>query len=153
MFDTVFNKITWDCHANGGDLNTTLADYQGTLCPMFDAAYSTLLDDLEQAGLLDSTLVVGMGEFGRTPKRNARGGRDHWAGVWSVLMAGGGVRGGQVIGASDRHGQEPRDRPIHASQIAATVYHALGIDSNMPIRTPDGRRIPLVDAEPVTEVF
>jgi hypothetical protein len=80
-------------------------------------------------------------------------GRDHWPGCWSVLLAGGGVRGGQVIGASDRHGAEPRDRPIHASEVAATVYRALGIDPRTRLPGPDGRLVPLVEAEPVSELF
>src|SRR5207253_9145051 len=105
---------------------TSLDDYRETLCPMFDRAYAALLDDLYQRGLLGNTLVVAMGEFGRTPQLNPRGGRDHWPGVWSVLFAGGGVRGGQVVGASDRHGAEPRDRPVAAAQVAATIYGALG---------------------------
>ncbi len=153
MFDTVFNQITWDCHANGGDLNSTLEDYRETLCPMFDRAYSALLDDLVALGLLDATLVVSAGEFGRTPRLNGRGGRDHWPGVWSMLMAGGGVRGGQVIGSSDPQAEEPRDRPIHASEIAASVYHALDINLQTRIVAADGRPIPLVDAAPVYELF
>jgi uncharacterized protein (DUF1501 family) len=153
MFDTVFGQISWDCHANGGDLNTTLDDYKETLCPMLDQAYTALLDDLEVLGLLESTLVLAMGEFGRTPKVNSRNGRDHWPGVWSMLMAGGGVKGGQVIGASDRHGAEPQDRPIHAAEIAATVYHALGIDLQARLPGSDGRPMPLVEAAPVWEVF
>jgi uncharacterized protein (DUF1501 family) len=153
MFDTVFGQVTWDCHANGGDLNTTLDDYKRTLCPMFDAAYTALLDDLEGLGLLADTLVISMGEFGRTPLLNSRGGRDHWPGVWSALMAGGGVRGGQVIGASTPHAEEPADRPLHASQIVATAYHALGIDPQITIQGPDGAHVPLVEAEPVYELF
>jgi uncharacterized protein (DUF1501 family) len=153
MFDTVFNQITWDCHANGDDLSTTLEDYKDTLCPMFDLAYTALLDDLEAVGLLDSTLVVSMGEFGRTPKLNCRGGRDHWPGVWSILMAGGGVRGGRVIGSSDKHAEEPKDRPIHAAEIAATVYDALGIDFRVRLNGPDGRAWPLIETEPITELF
>jgi uncharacterized protein (DUF1501 family) len=153
MFDTVFNQVTWDCHANGSDLKTTLDDYRDILCPMFDAAYTALLDDLEDMGLLDSTLVVAMGEFGRTPKLNFRGGRDHWPGVWSTLMAGGGVRGGRLIGESDKHAEEPKDRPIHAAEIVASVYHALNIDLNTRLQGPDGRLLPLVDAKPVTELF
>jgi uncharacterized protein (DUF1501 family) len=153
MFDTVFNQITWDCHANGGDLNTTLEDYKETLCPMFDLAYTALLEDLEKFGLLNDTLVISMGEFGRTPQLNGRGGRDHWPGVWSMLLAGGGVQGGQVLGSSDKHGEEPRDRPVHASEIAATVYHSLGIDPRTKIPTADGRARPLVEAEPVLELF
>src|SRR5262249_44778794 len=101
MFDTVFNKVTWDCHADGGSLATTLGDYRDTLCPMFDMAYTALIEDLHQRGLLESTLVVAMGEFGRTPQINPRGGRDHWPGCRSVLFARGGVHRGQVVGASD----------------------------------------------------
>src|SRR5205085_12081184 len=101
MFDTVFNKTTWDCHADGGSLATTLADYRDTLCPIFDTAYTALIEDLEQRGMLDTALVVAMGEFGRTPQINPRGGRDHWSCCWLVLFPGGGVRGGQVTGNSD----------------------------------------------------
>ncbi|HXG11971.1 MAG TPA: DUF1501 domain-containing protein [Gemmataceae bacterium] len=151
MFDTVFNRVTWDCHANGGDLTSTLADYRTTLCPMLDRAWAALLDDLEARGLLATTLVLCAGEFGRTPRVNRNFGRDHWPGCWSVLMAGGGIRGGQVIGASDRHGAEPRDRPVHVSAIAATVYHALGIDPQTRLPGADGR--PLVEAAPVAELF
>jgi len=142
MFDTVFNKVSWDCHAAGGSLFSTLRDYKDTVCPMFDAAYTALLEDLHQRGLLQSTMVLAMGEFGRTPRLNASGGRDHWPGVWSILFAGGNVRGGQVIGASDRLGAEPRDRPVTSSQVAASVYHGLGID-----------RSRLGFAEPVRELF
>jgi uncharacterized protein (DUF1501 family) len=153
MFDTVFNKVTWDCHANGGSLAVTLDDYKRTLCPMFDAAYTALIDDLYQRGLLDSTLVIAMGEFGRTYKLNSRGGRDHWPGVWSVLFAGGGVRGGQVIGASDKNGAEPVDRPVHPSEIAATVYNAFGIDSATRIPGGAGQETPLVEAKAIHELF
>jgi uncharacterized protein (DUF1501 family) len=153
MFDTVFNEITWDCHADGGALATTLDDYRSTLCPMLDRAYTALLDDLEQRGMLDSTLVVAMGEFGRTPLLNARGGRDHWPGVWSVLLAGGGIQGGQVVGSSDRLAAEPKERPTTPAEVAATVYHALGIDPSTPLDGPEGRPLPLVEAAPVRELF
>jgi hypothetical protein len=153
MFDTVYDRVTWDCHAAAGGLGSTLGDYRDTLCPMFDQAYTALLEDLHQRGMLANTLVVAMGEFGRTPRLNPRGGRDHWPGVWSVLFAGGGVRGGQVVGASDRIGAEPRDRPVSAAEVAATVYHALGIDRGTRLPGPDGRRLPVVEADPVAEVF
>src|SRR5262245_17721883 len=153
MFDTVFNEITWDCHADGGSLAVNLNDYKETLCPMFDLAYTALLEDLKQRGMLDNTLVLAMGEFGRTPQLNPRGGRDHWPGVWSVLFAGAGVRGGQVIGASDPTGAEPRDRPITPAEIAASVYKGLGIDLNTRLPGPDSRPLPLVEAEPVDELF
>ena len=128
MFDTVFNKVTWDCHADGGSLAASLNDYKETFCPMFDRAYTALLEDLQQRGMLDTTLVVAMGEFGRTPQLNPRGGRDHWPGVWSMLFAGAGVRGGQVIGSSDRIGAEPKDRPVTPAEVAATVYRGMGVD-------------------------
>ncbi|HEX5273427.1 MAG TPA: DUF1501 domain-containing protein [Gemmataceae bacterium] len=153
MFDTVFDNVTWDCHADGGSLATTLEDYRDTLCPMFDQAYTALLDDLAERGLLDTTLVLAMGEFGRTPHLNPRGGRDHWPGCWSVLFAGGGVRGGQVVGSSDATGSEPKDRPVSPAEIAATVYHALGLDPTTCLPGPDGRPLPLADAAPVAELF
>jgi hypothetical protein len=153
MFDTVFNEITWDCHADGGSLAVTLDDYKETLCPMFDVAYTALLDDLRQRGMLDNTLVLAMGEFGRTPTLNARGGRDHHPGVWSVLFAGGRVRGGQVIGSSDRNGTEPRDRPVNPAEIAATVYKGLGIDLGTRLPGPENRPLPITEAEPIDELF
>ncbi len=153
MFDTVFNEATWDCHADGGSLAANLNDYKETLCPMFDRAYSALLEDLTQRGLLETTLVAAMGEFGRTPRLNPRGGRDHWPGVWSVLFAGAGVRGGQVVGASDRIGAEPKDRPVTPAEVAATVYRGLGVDLATRLPGPDGRPTPLTEAAPVEELF
>ncbi len=153
MFDTVFNDITWDCHADGGSLAVKLDDYKETLCPMFDQAYTGLLEDLKQRGMLDNTLVVAMGEFGRTPQLNPRGGRDHWPGCWSILFAGAAVRGGQVIGASDKTGAEPKDRPVNPAEVAASVYKGLGIDLNTRLPGPENRPMPLVEAEPVEELF
>jgi uncharacterized protein (DUF1501 family) len=153
MFDTVFNEITWDCHADGGSLAVRLDDYKETLCPMFDTAYTGLLEDLKQRGMLEKTLVVAMGEFGRTPQLNARGGRDHWPSVWSILFAGGRVRGGQVIGASTKNGGEPKDRPVDPAEVAASVYKGLGIDLNTRLPGPDARPLPLIEAEPVDELF
>jgi hypothetical protein len=153
MFETVFNEVTWDCHADGGSLATHLDDYRDTLCPMFDQAYTALLDDLHERGLLETTLVVAMGEFGRTPQLNPRGGRDHWPGCWTVLFAGAGVRGGQVIGSSDRTASEPKDRPVTPAEVAASVYQALGIDPGTRLPGPDGRPMPLVEAAPVQELF
>ena len=153
MFDTVFNQITWDCHADGASLPTTLEDYRATLCPMFDWAYTALLEDLSQRGLLKQTLVVAMGEFGRTPQLNPRGGRDHWPGVWSILFAGAGVRGGQIIGSSDALGGEPKDRPISPQEVAASIYHGLGIDPKTHLSGPANQSLPLADAEPIAELF
>jgi uncharacterized protein (DUF1501 family) len=153
MFDTVFNEITWDCHADGGALAGTLDDYRDTLCPMLDAACATLLGDLEQRGLLETTLVVAMGEFGRTPQLNPRGGRDHWPGCWSILLAGGGVCGGRVVGSSDAVGGEPRDRPVRPAEVAASVFHSLGLDPRTSLPGPDDEAVPLADAEPIWELF
>jgi hypothetical protein len=153
MFDSVFDAITWDCHADGGSLATTLDDYRDTLCPMFDRAYTALLDDLAARGLLDTTLVLAMGEFGRTPHLNPRGGRDHWPACWSVLFAGAGVKGGQVVGSSDATGGEPKDRPVSPAEVAATVYRALGLDPATSLPGPDGRPLPLAEAAPVMELF
>ena len=139
MFDTVFNQVTWDCHADGGSLASSLDDYADLLCPMFDTAYTALLEDLAQRGMLEKTLVVALGEFGRTPQLNPRGGRDHWPGVWTVLFAGGCIRGGQVIGSSDGHGAEPRDRPVTAAEVAATVYRGLGVDPQILEGPAEGR--------------
>jgi uncharacterized protein (DUF1501 family) len=153
MFDTVFDEITWDCHAAGGALDASLEDYKKTLCPMFDQAYTALIDDLLQRGMLERTLVVATGEFGRTPRINPCGGRDHWPGCWTMLFAGGGVQGGQVIGSSDRIGAEPRDRPVSPAEVVATMYYALGVDLSIRLPGPDHRLLPLVDAKPISELF
>src|SRR5262249_41116410 len=113
-----------------------------------------LLDDLSQRGMSQNTLVVAMGEFGRTPQLNNRGGRDHWPGVWSMLFAGGRVRGGQVIGASDRTASEPRDRPGSPAEVAASVYTGMGIDiGTVRLPGPDNRPLPIIEAEPIDELF
>jgi hypothetical protein len=126
MFQTVYDTITWDCHAAGGSLRSELSHYP-SLAASFDNAYTSLVDDLQQRGLLDSTLVVATGEFGRTPKLNRDGGRDHWAGVWSMLLAGGGIADGQAIGSSDRLGGEPKDNPVGPEWLAATIRGAIGV--------------------------
>lgn len=111
------------------------------LVPTFDQAFSALIEDLDQRGLLKETLVIAMGEFGRTPKLNNRGGRDHWPRVFSLAMAGGGIRGGQVIGSSDRVGESPRDNPVTPTDLAHTIYSLLGIDPRRELFTADGRPI------------
>jgi uncharacterized protein (DUF1501 family) len=152
MFETVFNRVTWDCH--GTSPFSTLDDYADELLPTFDRAFSALLDDLEQSGRLESTLVVAAGEFGRTPRINAAGGRDHWPGVWSVVLAGGGVRGGQVVGSSDARAESPADRPVTLPDLLATIYQSLGIDPGTRLDRPDGESHPLVEnASPIVELF
>lgn len=111
------------------------------LVPTFDQAFSALIEDLDQRGLLRETLVIAMGEFGRTPKLNSRGGRDHWPRVFSLAMAGGGIRGGQVIGSSDRVGESPKDNPVTPTDLAHTIYSLLGIDPRRELFTSDGRPI------------
>jgi arylsulfatase A-like enzyme len=106
-----------------------------------DQGLSALIDDLAQRNLLDETLIVVMGEFGRTPKLNTRGGRDHRPRVFSVMLAGGGVRGGQVIGASDRTGESPSLSPVTPADLAFSIYRLLGIDPDTELRTSDGRPI------------
>jgi uncharacterized protein (DUF1501 family) len=121
---------------------------------MFDNAYSSLLEDLKDRGLLSSTMVVAMGEFGRTPKVNPAGGRDHWPQCWTVSMAGGPIKGGQIVGSSDDIGGSPKDRPTSPAEIAATIYHGLGISLDVELPSPGGRPIPLVDRgiEPIKEL-
>lgn len=124
MFDTVFHRTTWDSH--GTRPFSTIRDYKDTVGPVFDSAYSTLLEDLSQRGLLKTTLVIATGEFGRTPRINPSGGRDHWTKCWTVLMAGGGIQGGQVYGSSDATGAEPKDNPVSFARILATLHAAWG---------------------------
>ncbi len=152
MYATVFNQVTWDCH--GSAPFSTLDDYSRELLPTFDRAFSALIDDVDDRGRLDSTLVVAAGEFGRTPRLNASGGRDHWPGVWSVALAGGGVRGGQLIGASDADAGAPADRPVTPQDLLATIYHSLGIDCSQYLSGGDGQSMSLVeDGEPIRELF
>jgi len=138
------NYPGWDTHDN---LYTRLKEgYTGAkvpvgLVPALDLALSALLDDLADRGLLAETLVMVMGEFGRTPKLNTLGGRDHWPRVFSVLLAGGGVRGGQVIGSSDATGESPKDRPVTPADLAASIYTLLGIDPQQLLHTADGRPV------------
>ncbi|MEX0717540.1 MAG: DUF1501 domain-containing protein [Planctomycetaceae bacterium] len=145
LFDTLAGQVTWDCHGRSDFSSGTLFDYRDELCPAFDRAMSALLDDLEQRGLLDETLVVACGEFGRTPRVNAHLGRDHWTSVFSGLLAGAGVPGGEVIGASDRQGAAPADRPVHLGELHATMLHALRIESTASLSLPDGSVLPVSD--------
>ncbi len=141
-------SIIWDTHK---DNFNSLRD---RLVPPMEQAYAALLDDLEERGLLDSTLVVWMGEFGRTPKINADAGRDHWPGCYSVLLAGGGVRGGQAIGASDAIGALPTERAVSPADIHASMFAALGYDpASLSFTSSDGRPIPLTEGKVISELF
>ncbi len=153
MFETVFDEITWDIH--GSKPFSPISCYRDLVGPMFDMAYSSLLEDLQDRRLLTNTMVLAMGEFGRTPKVNPAGGRDHWPQCWSILMAGGGVKGGQIVGASDDIGASPKDRPTSPAEVAATIYDGLGIQLDLELPGAQGRPIPLVErgVEPIKELF
>ena len=139
-FSTVFNQISWDIHGSGPF--TTMDEMRTVVAPMYDRAYSTLIDDLHSRGMLPTTLVCNLAEFGRTPHINAAGGRDHWPDCYTCYFAGGGVRGGQVIGRSDRIGGQVVDRPTEPAEIVATIYHSLGVDPRMLPRDPLARPEP-----------
>jgi len=110
-----------------------------------DRAFAALIRDLQQRGLLDSTLVVFLTEFGRTPKINARGGRDHWGACGSVFFAGAGTKAGQVVGTSDKHAAYPITRPYGPADLAATIYQALGIDPDARVRDRENRPVSVLD--------
>jgi hypothetical protein len=137
----------WDSHAQN------FAQHKQKLLPPFDAAYSALLEDLHERGLLDETLVVVLSEFGRTPKINANAGRDHWPGCFSITLAGAGIRGGLVHGASDKTASYPARDPVSPEEVAATIYHALGIPPRTEVTDHSGRPFPLAAARPLLSLF
>lgn len=153
MFETVFDEITWDIH--GSRPFTDIEEMAKLVAPNFDQAFSALLEDLEQRGLLQNTVVTAVGEFGRTPKINPAGGRDHHPGVWTVLIGGGPIQGGRVIGESDDLGYIPKSRPVSPGEYAATLFKALGLDPHKELPGPQGRPIPLADfsLQPIHELF
>ena len=112
--------------------------------PGLDRAYAALITDLRERGLLETTLVVMMGEFGRTPKLNASGGRDHWPRAGFACLAGGGVRGGQVIGATDAHGEVPSERPVSPPDLAFSMLKLLGVDPARELIAPGGRPLKIL---------
>jgi hypothetical protein len=137
----------WDSHVREGErLKTVLA-------PPMDQAYSALLEDLAQRGLLDETLVLCMAEFGRSPRMNRGGGRDHWGYVYSLALAGGGVRGGQVYGSADKIGGHPKDGRVQPQDLTATVFHCLGYHPAAEIHDALGRPLPLSRGEVIRQVF
>ena len=127
----------WDNHS---DIFNQLGN---GMLPRFDQSFATFIADMSQRGLLERTLVIVMGEFGRTPIINKSAGRDHYSRVFSMMLAGGGVKGGTVVGASDARGMEPASDPVKPEDIAATIYHCLGIDYTQSIASPEGVRITL----------
>jgi hypothetical protein len=140
---------------NGGwDHHSKIWDGLGKRLPEFDRGFSTLLEDMHERGLLADTLVLAFGEFGRTPKINKEVGRDHWGPAASLLFAGAGVRGGQIIGQTDKQGAYVTRRPIAPADVACTVFEALGIDPHRSLVAPDGRPIEILDkGETVKELY
>jgi hypothetical protein len=136
----------WDTHKDN------FPELKNLLLPTTDQAVPTLLRDLSDRGLLDETLVIWMGEFGRTPKINQDAGRDHWPDCYSIVLAGGGMKGGFVYGASDRDGAYPVENPVKPDNIAGTLYRALGVDPHTEIRDLQDRPFPIA-GEPVMELF
>jgi hypothetical protein len=134
------NGLGWDTHAQNFDAVKAL-------CGVLDSAWATLMRDLRSRGLLDSTLIVWMGEFGRTPKINENAGRDHYPNAWTTVLAGGGLNGGRVVGDTGADGMEVRDRPVAVPDLLATVIKALGLDPMAQNISEEGRPIRLVDAK------
>ncbi|AGA25895.1 DUF1501 domain-containing protein [Singulisphaera acidiphila] len=153
MFETVFNEITWDIH--GSAPFSPIECYKNEVGPNFDNAFTALLGDLSKRGMLDNTMILAFGEFGRTPKVNPAGGRDHHPACWTSVFAGGPFKGGQAIGASDEIGYAPKDRPVTPAEIAATVYQGLGISLDTELPGPQSRPLRIVDhgVEPISELF
>lgn len=137
----------WDTHANHNQYLKT------DLMPPMDQACAALIDDLADRGLLDETLVVWMGEFGRSPKFNGQGGRDHWGDVFSIALAGGGVRGGIVHGASDKQGAQPLEGIVRPEDLQATIFHLLGLSSEATITDQQGRPQPITRGEIVRAIL
>jgi uncharacterized protein (DUF1501 family) len=138
---------SWDSHRNSDDVKKHLL-------PTFDQAYAALIQDLEERGLLQETLVVATGEMGRTPRANAQWGRDHWSTLFSNVLAGGGVAGGRIYGKSDKDAAYAIEKPVSPEDLAATIYHALGIDPELRVANAENRPTPIVEGgSPVLGVF
>ena len=152
-FLTVFDEITWDIH--GSKPFTSIEGMKNDVAPMYDQAYSALISDLVERGMLDDTLVCNLAEFGRTPRVNPAGGRDHWPQCFTTYFAGGGVQGGHVVGRSDPIGGVPDERPCDPGNIVATIFRSLGYNLESHLPGPAGRPFPLVDfgKQPIDELF
>jgi len=138
----------WDTHSDAFNAISGLSS-------QLDPAFAALVEELRADGMLDETLVVWMGEFGRTPRINERGGRDHFPGAWSVVMAGGGVSGGQVIGSTSDDGMEVKDNPVQVQDLFASIGQSFGIDPKKELVTPEGRPISFAkkDAKVIDQLF
>jgi hypothetical protein len=145
--DTAVDNPLWDTHAQNADR------LQDVLCPMFDVGFSALIEDLDQRGLLAETLVVAIAEFGRTPKINQFGGRDHWGHVFSFVMAGAGIAGGQVYGSSEKTGGYPASNRVQPQELTATIFHLLGIGHDSTFRDRAGRQLNVSRGEPLWKLL
>ena len=146
----------WDNHAGFGihGAKTGFDLLKSPVCiPPLDQGYSALIEDLADRGLLEETLVAAVGEFGRTPKINGTGGRDHWGRCQSALLAGGGIRGGQVYGSSDSTAAHVKDMPVAPEDLIATIYHAFGLSPDREIHDREGRPHRISNGQPVTALF
>jgi uncharacterized protein (DUF1501 family) len=147
VFDFRQQGQNWDAH------HQNFEQHKSHLLPLADQSLSALIEDLDARGLLETTLVVAMGEFGRTPKINQNGGRDHWPDCYTVLLAGGGVHGGAVFGASDRTGAYPAKDPVTPADLAATIFWRFGIDPSSEIHDLTGRPWRVADGQPLRSLF
>ena len=149
VYDGIHNGQTanWDSHSDN------FARHRDVLIPPTDQGYAALIEDLQQRGLLDETLVIALGEFGRTPRINGNGGRDHWPDCFHVLLAGGGIRGGAVYGSSDNIGAYPETNPVTPGDLAATLFTRFGIDPKHEIHDITGRPYPLANGRALGELF
>src|SRR6516164_5859173 len=148
-------SVYWDTH------NRNFTDLKTRLCPVTDQAFSALLEDLDQRGTLNETLVIWTGEMGRTPRVGqsvvggagaGRDGRDHWPHVFTTVLAGGGIRGGQVFGSSDRYAAYPANNPTSPADLAATIYHCLGVDPRLELHDKLGRLLTLCSGTPIRAI-
>jgi hypothetical protein len=139
----------WDTHGNRVGKTPNFPSLRDKLLPALDQSSTALLEDLQARGLLDSTLVAWTGEFGRSPRVNGDAGRDHYGNVFSCMLAGGGIRGGQVYGASDKHGAFPADNAVSPGAFAATLYHCLGIDPEATVPDRLGRPVAVAEGKPI----
>ena len=137
----------WDSH------NQNFVEHKDRLLPAADKAYAALIEDLDERGLLESTLVVALGEFGRTPKINKNAGRDHWPDCYSITLAGGGIRGGTVFGASDQLGAYPALDPVTPADLAATIFWRFGLNPRAEVHDQAGRPHRLAEGKPIKQVF
>ena len=145
--DNAVDNPLWDTHAQNAER------VEDVLCPMFDLGYTALIEDLDRRGLLDETLVVAVGEFGRTPTINGNGGRDHWGPVFSCTFAGAGIAGGQVYGSSDKHGAYPATDKVEPQDFTATVFHLLGIPHTTTFADREGREHRLTLGSPLYKLL